>query len=190
MPSKANYLIVHGCRGSPEGNWFPWLNENLQNGGTVFLPRFPTPESQSLASWRAVAKKALANCEPANTIFVGHSTGAVFVLRLAEETKQPFKAVFSICPFARALGLPDFDPLNASFVSPSFDWPRVRQGARKIVCFAGDNDPYVPLAASREVADRSGAEFIVVKNGGHLNAESGFHEFPQLLKKIRSVVTP
>ncbi len=47
-----NVIIIHGTGGSPKGNWFPWLKEILENEGCkVFIPRFPTPENQSLESW-------------------------------------------------------------------------------------------------------------------------------------------
>jgi predicted alpha/beta hydrolase family esterase len=82
------------------------------------------------------------------------------------------------------LGLPKFDPLNASFVHPAFDWARVKRGAQKIICFAGDNDPYVPLACSRDVADKAEVELVVVEKAGHLNAESGYRQFPLLLENI------
>lgn len=186
VPSPVNYLIVHGSYGNPEGNWFPWLKQQLESaGGKVFAPRFPTPDGQSLTRWRKIAEAALAHCLPRNTVLIGHSTGAIFVLRLAETTPEPFRAVYAVCPFARDLGLPEFDPLNATFINPPFDWKRTSRGARKIVCFAGNNDPYVPLACSQDIADNLDTQLIVVKKGGHLNAESGYHQFPLLLENIR-----
>ena len=26
-----NYIIIHGSFGSKDGNWFPWLKEQLEN---------------------------------------------------------------------------------------------------------------------------------------------------------------
>jgi predicted alpha/beta hydrolase family esterase len=186
MPSRTDFLVVHGTGGSPDGNWFPWLKQKLEAGGAkVFVPRFPTPEGQSFNAWLKIAQAALKNCAPANTMLVGHSTGGSFVLRLAELAPKPYKTIFSICPFVRALGLKDYDSLNSTFVHHAFDWARIKKNAGKIICFAGDNDPYVPLAYSRQVAEYAGAELIVIEKGGHLNAESGYREFPQLLEKIR-----
>ncbi len=185
MPSATNYLIVHGAYGSPEENWFPWLKHELEKGwGRVFVPQLPTPEGQLLSNWLKIVETELNGCLPTDTVLIGHSTGAVFVLRMAERTSQPYKAIFSVCPFARDLGLAKFDPLNASFVHPAFDWARVKQGSQKTTCFAGDNDPYVPLACTRDVADKSGAELVVIEKAGHLNAEFGYREFPLLLEKI------
>jgi len=186
MPSAPNLLIVHGSYGKPEGNWFPWLRQMLEDeGAKVKVPQFPTPEGQSFASWSRIAKCALSGWDPADTILAGHSTGAIFILRLAELAEKPYRALFPVCPFVRDLGLTEYDPLNADFVHHKFDWGRIKRGAKQITCLAGANDPYVPFAYSEEVAAASGAEMIAVEKGGHLNAESGYREFPLLLEKIR-----
>jgi len=186
MPSALNYLIVHGCYGYPTENWFSWLQQQLEDdGGKVKVPQFPTPESQSFASWSRIAKCALSGWNPAETILIGHSVGSVFVLRLAEQATEPYKAVFAACPFAKPLGIPEFDPILPTFLEPPFDWARVKKGTQKIACFAGDNDPYVPLPYAREVADAVGAPLTVVEKGGHLNAAAGYTSFPAMFDAIR-----
>jgi predicted alpha/beta hydrolase family esterase len=172
--------------GSPASNWFPWLKHELEAcGHTVAVPTFPTPQGQSLEAWRTVANGVLEKSNPAQTILVGHSIGATFALRIAENAVFPFKAVFAVAPFAHDLGLAPYDQLNASFTRPPFDWDRVREKAGHISCFAGNDDPYVPLAYAKEVADGAGVALTVIAKGGHLNAESGYLEFPLLLNEIR-----
>ena len=184
MPLRV--LIIHGTKGSPEGNWFPWLRAALEKDGhDVRVPRFPTPEGQSFESWRAIAETELKDAPPAETLLVGHSTGAVFVLRLAEQAPVPFRAVFSVCPFAADLGLAGYDELNATFVRHDFNWPRVRAGAKAFFFYAGDNDPYVPLRFSQDVAVRAAGPLAVIPRGGHLNSEHGVASFGLLLRDIR-----
>ena len=39
------YLIMHGSYGSPEENWFRWLEKQLTNqGNTVILEKFPADD--------------------------------------------------------------------------------------------------------------------------------------------------
>lgn len=185
---RPRVVVLHGARGGPDTNWFPWLHGELEaRGFEVIRPRLPTPEGQSLAAWLDAFDRAAGPLSPA-TALVGHSLGVAFALRLVERAGGPVAGLLLAAGFVGALGLPDYDPINASFFATPFDWAgiRARQG-RLCRCWAGDDDPYVPLARSRDVADRLGAELEVVRGGGHLNAETGFTAFPQLRDTLLSL---
>ena len=84
-----------------------------------------------------------------------------------------------------------FDELNASFISGPFRWARIRKAARQFFVFAGDNDPYVPLSFSEDIAGALGVPTQVVPGGGHLNAESGYTEFRELIPLLeRCSISP
>ncbi|HAX90879.1 MAG TPA: hypothetical protein DCY07_01535 [Rhodospirillaceae bacterium] len=184
MNARTNIIIVHGTGGSPEGNWFPWMKVELEAlGGHVLVPRFPTPEGQSFEAWREVFLRVANGLRKENTILIGHSIGAPFVMRMAEESEGPYKAIFPICPFTKTLGC-CFDELNATFVDNVYDWDRVKAGAKHRLCFAGDDDPYVPLSFSQEAATKMEVELRIIPKGGHLNAEFGYLSFPQLLVEV------
>ena len=53
-----------------------------------------------------------------------------------------------------------------------------------IVCFYSDNDPYVKYEAEKEFADTITDNHIMISGGGHLNSESGYTEFAELLKYV------
>ena len=50
--------------------------------------------------------------------------------------------------------------------------------------FYSDNDPYVKYEAEKEFANAITENQIVISGGGHLNSESGYTEFPELLKYL------
>ena len=52
------------------------------------------------------------------------------------------------------------------------------------ICFYSKNDPYVKYEAEKEFADTIATKQIVIDNGGHLNSESGYTEFKELLEYI------
>jgi len=186
---RINILIFHGTLGNPESNWFPWLKRKLQEDGhNVLVPHFPTPEGQSFDAWRAIAEKNLDGLDPADTILVGHSLSPVFILRLAEQSQKSFLAAFLTAPFMGKLGIEPYDTLNASFMVPPFDWPVIQSNIAEIHCFAGSDDPYVPLSFSQTVAQQAGGDLTVIDKGGHLNTASGMTEFPLLLDKIRHTI--
>ena len=53
-----------------------------------------------------------------------------------------------------------------------------------IVCFYSENDPYVKYEKEKEFADTITNNQVVIKDGGHLNSESGYIEFSELLKYL------
>ncbi len=179
-------VIFHGTGGSPEGNWFPWLKAELaQLGQEVFVPTMPTPDNQSVASWRDATQKQLPFIFGPDTILVGHSLGAVWVAEiLSQRRPAPVKASFFISGFLHDLGDEWFDSRNHEFTHYPFNWENIRaMGGDKFVLH-GDNDPYVPVAEAEGLANKLGVKPILIKDGGHLNAEAGYTEFPELLALI------
>jgi predicted alpha/beta hydrolase family esterase len=83
------------------------------------------------------------------------------------------------------LGIEAFDPYFGSFLDKPFDWQRIKAGAHRILCVAGDNDPYVSFAQSEEIAERLGIDVAVIKKGGHLNTAAGYSSFPWLLEALQ-----
>ena len=179
-------IILHGAHGGPDTNWFPWLHTTLEAEGIhVVRPRFPTPEGQSLSAWLDVYDRATKSLSSAPTVLVGHSLGAAFALRLVERAVEPVAGLFLAAGFIGALGLPDYDTINQSFFDAPFDWPAIRDRIGRVSrCWAGDDDPYVPLARSEDVATRLNVPLDIVSGGGHLNSETGFTTFPQMREAI------
>lgn len=181
-------VIVHGTGGYPERNWFPWLKTELTARRIkTTVPKFPTPEGQSLSSWRETFVNEVGGVT-SDTILVGHSIGAAFVLNLLNKSDSPAKAVFFVAGFIGSLGQPQFDSLNESFFSEEFDWERIRKNSGKLFVYAGDNDPYVKSEKGIELAKLLKTELIVIPNGGHLNQDAGFKEFPRLLEDLESEI--
>lgn len=182
-------IVLHGAHGGPDTNWFPWLHAGLEAKGIeVLRPRFSTPQGQSLEAWFDAYDLAVEPLPPAPTILVGHSLGAAFALRLVERAEAPIAGLFLAAGFVGALGLPDYDTVNHSFFVEPFDWAGIRRRKGRVCrCWAGDDDPYVPLQRSQDVADKLGASLDVVPAGGHLNEETGFDTFPQLRDAVLAV---
>lgn len=191
MNGRARFrvIVLHGARGGPDTNWFPWLHAALEAEGIeVLRPRLPTPQGQSLEAWLGAYDLAVEPLPSLPTILVGHSLGVAFALRLVERAVEPLAGLFPAAGFVGALGLPDYDTINQSFFVDAFDWAGIRERkGRACRCWAGADDPYVQLSQSQAVADHLDAPLEIVPGGGHLNDETGFDTFPQLRDAILAV---
>lgn len=177
-----NVIMVHGTYGSPDENWFPWLKEELEGlGCTVYTPKFPTPEGQSLRNWLEVFRgyeKYMGD----DTIVVGHSIAPAFLLTVLETHKA--KAAFFVSGFVGALNS-RFDELNGTIADKVFDWDSIKRNCRRFYAFYSDNDPFVPMEKLEGFARLIGAQPIVVSGAGHFLKETGYVKFDLLLEKIR-----
>ncbi len=178
-----NVFIIHGAFGHPQENWFPWLKKELEKVGCkVFVPKFPTPEGQSLENWLNVFKDYEKYVDE-NTIFVAHSIGPSFVLHLLEKYKT--KATFLIAGFLGALGFAEVDKINSTFFEKPFDWKKIKENCKNIFVIGSDNDPYIPLEKTYELAEKLNVKPIIIHGAGHFNEKAGYTKFPFLLEKIK-----
>jgi hypothetical protein len=178
-------FIIHGSYGNPEENWFPWLKDRLESAGqAVYVPKFPTPENQSLESWRETFKDYEKYLDD-NSIFVGHSLGPAFILDVIERSEIRIKAAFFVAGFIQDLGNKDFDGVNRTFIHRDFDWSKIKQNCRKFEVFCSDDDPYVPLEIAEDLARKLGVEAEIISGAGHFNKEAGYDKFDLLLEKIK-----
>ena len=176
-----NILVIHGAYGSPEENWIPWLKKELESlGHTVIVPKFPTPENQTLDKWLAVFEEFRQFLSGA--IVVGHSLGVAFLLNILESNRA--KAAFFVAGVSGPLDN-KYDPTMTTFSHRKFDWNKIRKHCRKFYVFHSDSDPYIPLEKGQGLADNLGVRLIFVSNAGHFNAASGYTTFSLLLDKIK-----
>lgn len=57
----------------------------------------------------------------------------------------------------------------------------IRNYVKDIVCFYSDNDPYVKYEVEKDFADKISTESILIPNAGHINSESGYDTFEEIV---------
>ena len=122
------------------------------------------------------------------SIFVGHSLAPAFILNLLERVEVKISTCFFVAPFVQLLDNPDFDGINKTFLKEDFDWGKIKNNCGKFFVYYSDNDPYVAEKFSIFVAEKTGAERVMVPNAGHFNAKAGYTKFPELLEKIKGIL--
>ena len=178
-------FIIHGTGGNPEENWFPWMKKKLEwEWCNVFIPRFPTPEGQSLESWTQVFQPYKKHIH-SDTIFIAHSSGPSFVLSILETLKDPIKACFFVSGFLELLQLPEFDIINETLTSRQFDWKNIHKNCKNFYMYHGADDPYVPFHNVEILSENLWIPVDIIEKAGHFNSESGYTDFLYLLEKIQ-----
>lgn len=183
---KENYIIVHGSFGNPFVNWFPYLRKEIESRGLeVYTPDFPTGVGfQNYENWskllRVYVDVGIIN---ENTTIFAHSIAPIFICKFLIENKIKVKRLVFVCGFNNYLGIDeDYDAVNESMYFDNLS--DIKNYCNDIVCFYSDNDPYVKYIAEKEFADTITDNQVVINGGGHLNSESGYVEFGELLKYL------
>lgn len=180
-------FIFHGVGGHSKENWFPWLKNQLEAAHVrVIVPDFPNPDHPTLNEW-SDSFRQYDKLLDEKTIFVGHSLGAAFALRLLEHMQKPLRACFLVAPVWGVMGN-QFDPVMKTFTEHPYDWKTIRRNAKHFSVIHSDNDPYITLSQAEELAKHLETTVLLVPRGGHLNTSAGFTEFPLLLKKLNAIV--
>ncbi len=183
---KNNYLLVHGSFGSPFVNWFPYLRKEIEDRGLeVYTPDFPTGVGyQNYTNWSNLLKCYLAaGIINENTIIYGHSIAPVFICKFLIENKVKVKRLVFVCGFNNYFGInEEYDTVNGSMYLDNLS--EIKNYCDDIVCYYTENDPYVKYEKEKEFADTITNNQIVIKDGGHLNSESGYTEFNELIKHL------
>lgn len=182
----ATIFVFHGVGGHSKENWFPWLKESLEaENHQVIVPDLPHPDHPTLTEWINDFKQHEELMDE-NTIFVGHSLGGAFALRLLEKAQKPIRATFLIASVWGVMGN-QFDPLMTTFTVPPYDWNSIKQRSKFFSVIHSDNDPYIRLSQAEELAKNLGITLTLIKGGGHFNEAAGYRDFPFLLSEITRI---
>ena len=175
-------IILHGTLGSPDSNWFQWLKNELEfRGLTIWLPQLPNAEHPSLSKWQQFIKEQSPFPINEETLIVGHSSGAILALVLAENNIEKIGAIVDVSVFHdNSL---QWQP-NDQLFDVQLDWTAIREGVNELLFIHSDNDPYVPLDQAQFVATNTNAEMLVISGEAHFNLERSakYKKFPKLLE--------
>ena len=64
------------------------------------------------------------------------------------------------------------------------NFENVKKYCNDIVCYYSDNDPYVKFDIEKSFADKIANRQYIIKNGGHINSETGYTKFEEILKEV------
>lgn len=182
---KIRVIIIHGWGGTPGANWFPWLKDELNKRGFLAsVPQMPSSDFPQKREWIAAIQKVVGKPD-SKTILVGHSLGAIAILRYLGTLKDGEKigASILVSGFPEPLNIPEI----ANFFDVLVDFEKIKKNCTKFVVINSDNDHYVPLEMGKKMREGLEAEFVVMEQAGHIQAPYGKFELPIALEKILEI---
>ena len=181
-----NYILVHGSFGNPSVNFIPYLRGEIEKRNfEVYTPDFPTGVGyQNYTNWSRLLKCYLdAGILNENTTIFAHSIAPVFVCKFLIENKVKVKRLVFVCGFNNYFGIDEnYDAVNKTMYLDNLE--DIKNYCNDIICFYTKNDPYVKYEVEKDFADLISTIQVVIEDGGHLNSESGYTEFKELLEFI------
>lgn len=174
---------------TPFNNWFSWLFHKLKAiEYSVLVPQFPTQEFQAYQNW-SVEMDSYKSFLGKNTVFIGHSLGCPFTVNYLLDNSLQIKSFVSVAGFYGLLNRDDLleiDTLNSSFFTKiPLELSQFSTLSQDIVCFISDNDPYLSTDLLNTFAAQIHSKNVYfIRNADHFNTDSGYTEFPILLKYL------
>lgn len=187
----SNYFIIHGTYGDPSDNWFPWLKQEIElMGFKCTVPKFETKDGINNYEIRKKQLKEYLKTNEINedTIFICHSSGPIIISKFLLEEQIEAKGLVSVSGFNNAYGpYEDYNKINKDFFISDDKLKTIHNYFKHIHCFYSDNDPYLKYEDLEKFANNSKAVKHFIKDGGHLNAETGYTRFPELIEVINEI---
>lgn len=180
-------VILHGTQGHPDENWFRWLEKELRDRGIdVWLPQLPHADRPALSQWYQFIEENQPFAIDADTLIVGHSSGATLGLLVTQKNETRVGGVVAVSGFYNdpSLTANQWDA-NERLFDAAFDWEAIAANTTKRpLCIHSDNDPYIQLEHAKDLATKIGAQFVVLLGQGHFSMAQNeqYSEFPALLE--------
>lgn len=165
-------------------NWFPRVKSDLEAQGLeVVAATFPDPELARESYWIPFLQNDLKVDE--NTILVGHSSGAIAAMRLAE--KQKILGSVLVGAYHTDLGM-DTEKQSGYFDRP-WNWDKIRENQQWTILFASEDDPWIPIEEPRSIKSQIDCEYYEFKDQGHFGGDyykEHFHELSNaIIQKVK-----
>ena len=164
-------LILHGLGGSDYPHWQACLAADLiKQHYVVSFPAFPFRDNPKLNEWKECLKKEINHFKP--DIIVCHSLANVLWFHTCDELDIIIEKLMLVAPVSRNRVV--------EAASTFYPYPIAKDlKAKEVLMLASTNDPYMSEEEALDLKELLNVEINVLKDAGHINADSGFgsHDF-------------
>lgn len=174
---RPKVLLLHGWGGSDFPHWQSHLASELaKNYGKVSFLHFSDVDTPKLDLWLSELKQELQDFKP--EIVICHSLANTLWFHLCNnESIEPIQKLYLVAPPSISCQVPElseFFPLQT---------PK-NLFAKEALLITSTNDPYLTVEEAKSLQKSLKIKMKTLENAGHINAESGFGEWPWMLKEF------
>lgn len=166
---KPRCIIVPGCGCSPVSrtNWYSWMKERLDDSGAfseVLLKDMPDAVDAKEKIWIPFI---LGNLKAdANTVMIGHSSGAEAAMRLLENNSLLGCVLVSACHTDGGI---ESERL-AGYYNRPWKWESIKSNSKWILQYHSSDDPFIKIAEADHVASHLSSEYYRFDDKSHFFA--------------------
>ena len=162
-------LIVPGLRDSGPVHWQSHWQRQMRSSRRVAQQDWQNPD---LAAWTDAVVREI-DAAPDAPMIIAHSFGCLATVRAAYAGTR-IRAALLVAPAD-----PERYGIGAELARRPLPF------ASTVV--ASSNDPWLKLIRAGALASAWGSQFVLYRNAGHINAESGFGPWPQGLTHVHEL---
>lgn len=163
-------------------NWFQNVKKGLEKLGLdVIAENMPDPDLARKEYWLPFIKEKLSTTD---SILIGHSSGAVAILRYLEENKSKLAILIGVYH----TDLNDEREKKSGYFNEPWKWDKIRHNAEKIVIFASNDDPYIPISHPLFIKEKINAEYHEYNDEGHFGQDVNKKEFPEIITVVEKFI--
>lgn len=183
IQSRRVIFIPGNGGGRPTDNWFPYVKRELEKEGLhVIAEDFPDNDLAREVHWIPFLKNTLK--ADANTILIGHSSGAIAAMRYAEENQ--ILGSILVGSYHSDLGY-EKERLSGYFDRP-WNWEAIKKNQRWIALFSSVDDPWIPIKEPRFVQKQLDAHYHEYKDRGHFCGDYEKLTFPEIVAEVKKML--
>ncbi len=155
----------------------PWVERDLRALGLEVVNRtFPDNVRARAERWLPFIDALGADAE---TVLIGHSSGAVAALRYAETHRLLGSVLVGVC----RTDLGDPGERASGYYQAPWRWDDIRRNQDWIGIFQSADDPCIPVAEARFVAAQLRCSYFEHDDRGHFTDRGPFPELVQFVRR-------
>jgi len=170
-----NYFNIPGLGNSGPDHWQTHFENSGNNFCRINQEEWDAPASKD---WIEKIESTLSEYDLSTVILIGHSLGCTAIANWAKKYKKVIKGALLVAPS-------DLEAPRYNFPTVGFDRVPLDKINFKTIVVASSNDEWVSLERAQFFAAHWASEFINIGEAGHINAVSGFGEWPEGLEILK-----